>query len=215
MTRCAWIALFGALVAFAQQASAQGADNFSATRRGAGSPLTHTPIVSTDAQAALQTALERYRQIAADGGWPAIDKGVSLRAGDADERVGALRRRLAVEGDLAAAYASGTEFDGNVEDALKRFQGRNGLRASGILNGETLRALNVSAAARLAQLTSSAERLAELLPLTEQGPTCWSTCRATSCRWWPKAACCCTAASSSASPRRPPPWCAPPSVPSI
>jgi murein L,D-transpeptidase YcbB/YkuD len=42
-------------------------------------------------------------------------------------------------------------------------------RASGILNGVTVQALNVPAAARAAQLEHSAERMGELLPRMQAG----------------------------------------------
>ncbi|MDQ4080759.1 MAG: hypothetical protein M3125_08365, partial [Gemmatimonadota bacterium] len=48
---------------------------------------------------ALREQLQRYREIAADGGWPEVPKGPTLRPGDTTEveRLNALRARLAVE----------------------------------------------------------------------------------------------------------------------
>jgi murein L,D-transpeptidase YcbB/YkuD len=186
VTRKIWIVLIGVFSACIHHGLAQGADgNFQGRRgnwpetHGFGSgraggadepPASRAAIISTDALAALQAALRRYRQIATTGGWPEIAKGPSLRTGDTDARVADLRRRLVVEGDLANAYASGTEFDGRLEEALRRYQERNGLRASGVLNGETLDSLNVPVHVRLVQLTRSTEQVAELLPQTEAGP---------------------------------------------
>ena len=121
-----------------------------------------TPIVGHDTQAALQSAIERYRRIVDRGGWQPIPKGPPLRAGDNDERVELLQRRLMAEGDVVVG--GGWGFDSGLEAGLKRFQERHGLRASGIVNGETLAMLNVPAGARLAQLTTSADRIAQLVP---------------------------------------------------
>ncbi len=127
------------------------------------------PLVSARHLAAMRSAADAYSRLAASGGWPTIPKGAQLRAGDADERVASLRRRLAAEAYLRSASGS-SEFDAALEDALKAFQRRHGLRESGILNAETLQALNVPAAARAAQLARSAERVAELLSHTKDGP---------------------------------------------
>src|SRR5262249_51788551 len=54
---------------------------------------------------ALREALERYRTIAAHGGWKPIPGGRPLRRGQRGTRVAALRARLALTGDLGAARA--------------------------------------------------------------------------------------------------------------
>lgn len=113
---------------------------------------------------AARAAAETYRRIAADGGWPAIPKGPQLRGGDSDARVPLLRVRLAAEGYRVPR--SGSNFDGPVEAALKDFQQRHGLRATGILNGETVASLNVPAEARAAELARSVESIAALQPHT-------------------------------------------------
>ena len=48
----------------------------------------------------LQKALARYRAIAAKGGWPSIPSGTRLKPNQQSAAVPALRRRLAIEGDL-------------------------------------------------------------------------------------------------------------------
>jgi murein L,D-transpeptidase YcbB/YkuD len=44
--------------------------------------------------------LRQYRRIADEGGWPSITPGPTLKPGVTDERVGVLRRRLRITGDL-------------------------------------------------------------------------------------------------------------------
>lgn len=118
------------------------------------------PFVGDRTLAATRAAVETYRRVAANGGWPAIPKGQQLRSGDNDARVATLRARLAAEG--YGVPRSGSLFDARVEAALKEFQQRHGLRAAGVLNGETLAALNVPAEVRAAELGRSVEALAAL-----------------------------------------------------
>lgn len=69
-----------------------------------------------------------------------------------------LRKRLIVSEDLAADKASGT-FDEVVAEAVKRFQVRHGLAATGTVTPRTLAALNVPAQKRIRQLEASLERI--------------------------------------------------------
>ncbi|MBV8663849.1 MAG: L,D-transpeptidase family protein, partial [Hyphomicrobiales bacterium] len=71
----------------------------------------------------------------------------------------ALRQRLIASGDLDQVAGMGQTFDSFVEAAVKRFQIRHGIGASGAVNNETIAALNVSAEARLQQLETNIVRL--------------------------------------------------------
>lgn len=107
----------------------------------------------------LRDALARYRDLAAQGGWPAIPDGPTLKAGDSDPRVTALRSRLLVTGELDPALALGEEFDDEVEQAVIRFQQRHGLATDGALGPKTLAALNVTADERVRQIVVNLERM--------------------------------------------------------
>ena len=110
---------------------------------------------------ATAKASERYAAIADAGGWPMVPAGV--KAGAKGPAVLALRRRLAIEGDIEAAKAAARAADTWDEDltaAVKRFQSRMGLRQTGAVAGATLKAMNVPAHERFRQLASSAQRLA-------------------------------------------------------
>jgi murein L,D-transpeptidase YcbB/YkuD len=116
----------------------------------------------------LQSALRRYREIAANGGWPSIPAGPTLRAGTVDARVAPLRRRLAITDDyrgrenkdfaqrddpkLSAAY------DASLEQAVRVFQERHGLAVDGAVGPKTLAALNVPVETRIGQLRLNLER---------------------------------------------------------
>ncbi len=122
----------------------------------------NVPFVSDAAVVALQQGIERYRQIVAAGGWPAVPTGSTIRLGDAGSEVALIRRHLALSGDLAGDNRS-SRFDQEFQDGLGRFQIRNGLRVSGFVDSRTLAALNVSAAERLQQLETNLARVRSLM----------------------------------------------------
>jgi L,D-transpeptidase YcbB len=109
----------------------------------------------------FKNALAEYRALEANGGWPSVPAGPTLKAGMTDARVSALVARLAVTGDLPAeqvAGLSGSLFDETVAAGVQRFQTRHGLAADGAVGAATLAALNVPVAARIAQLRANLER---------------------------------------------------------
>lgn len=104
----------------------------------------------------LRDALVRYNAISMVGGWQTIPGGPTLRPGDSDSRVSMLRRRLALSGDLPeTADAERSDFDTELEFAVKRFQGRNGLTQDGAVGTRTLDMLNIPVEDRLAQLAEN------------------------------------------------------------
>uniref|UniRef100_A0A831UDD2 Peptidoglycan-binding protein n=1 Tax=Geobacter metallireducens TaxID=28232 RepID=A0A831UDD2_GEOME len=107
----------------------------------------------------LRDALGQYRKLTAQGGWPAIPDGPTLKAGDSDPRVTTLRARLIVTGELDPALAEGEEFDDKVAQAVIRFQQRHGLAPDGALGPKTLAALNVTAQERVKQIVVNLERM--------------------------------------------------------
>ncbi len=117
----------------------------------------------------IDRAIATYRALAQRGDGEPLARGKPLRLGDTGARVAALVQRLAIHGDLPhqAASRNRGSFDRNVENAVKRFQLRNGLTPSGQLNSYTRSALNVSLDHRLDQLTRNRNRIAELLLVTE------------------------------------------------
>ncbi|USU08634.1 L,D-transpeptidase family protein [Sphingomonadaceae bacterium OTU29MARTA1] len=104
----------------------------------------------------LKAGLERYRSIAAAGGWSTLAAGPDLAMGATGARVLALRQRLAVED--ADVAASGSSFDAALVEGVRRAQRRYGLNPTGTVAGQTLAALNVPAAARVRQIMANMER---------------------------------------------------------
>ena len=112
----------------------------------------------------IEQAIQRYQQIVQKGGWPAIPTGRLLRIGENDERVVILRRRLIMSGDLSRNTGGDSyTFDDDLEQAVKRFQERHGLRVTGRAELSTISQMNISANARLEQLKLNQRRVRELL----------------------------------------------------
>lgn len=110
---------------------------------------------------ATAAAIEKYEKIVANGGWPVVPEGRLMRVNESDERVPILRRRLRISGDLpkSTRYYSSEEFDSELEEALKRFQTRHGLRPTGRMDRSVYSHVNITAAERLAQLRLNLQRL--------------------------------------------------------
>lgn len=108
----------------------------------------------------LKAALREHRRIAAEGGWKPVPSGPALKPRMRDARVPALRRRLAVTGDLAAVptSVSSVEYDDLLVAAVKVFQQRHGLTPDGTVGEATTRALNVPVEQRIEQIRVTLER---------------------------------------------------------
>jgi len=117
-----------------------------------------TPILSTQTVAATEASIARFQEIVANGGWPAVPP-VQMRLGSNSPAVAALRRRLIVSGDIGPETGASPIFDSYVEAAVRRFQARHGVSETGVVNQQTLTALNVPADIRLRQLETNLIRL--------------------------------------------------------
>ncbi len=107
----------------------------------------------------LREELARLRGVAAAGGWGTVAEGPTLRPGEEDPRVTALRRRLVTGGSLSAEEdAGGRLFDPALAAAVARFQRRHGLEPDSAVGARTVAALNVPVEARIRQLAVNMER---------------------------------------------------------
>lgn len=107
----------------------------------------------------LRAGYAVYARTRAVGGWPPLSAPVDLRLGDGGPFVVALRDRLAVEDASAAQAATDGRFDPALAEAVRRAQQRYGLSPTGVVDADTLAALNVPVEARLAQIRANLERL--------------------------------------------------------
>jgi L,D-transpeptidase YcbB len=105
----------------------------------------------------LVDALERLRTIAANGGWPNVPAGKSIKPGATDPRIPAIRARLAATGEIPEGSNS-TRYDATLRKAVELFQARHRLDTTGVIGKETIGAMNVSAAARADQVRANLER---------------------------------------------------------
>ncbi len=117
------------------------------------------PSLGPDTLQATRKAEERYADIAHDGGWPSVPKSAFHKPNE--KTIRALRRRLAVEGDLTRSAIDRAEWDDELTAALKRFQFRMGIAETGQLSKATLSELNIPARVRADQLAATVERLSE------------------------------------------------------
>ena len=121
----------------------------------------------------LKQALATYRAQERAGGWPALPANTVLKPGQYSPAVAALRKRLPDTADGAAANApaataavkpgqatnvAALTYDPTLEAAVKQFQQDAGLKADGIVRGETLKQLNVPIGTRIDQLILNMER---------------------------------------------------------
>ncbi len=106
---------------------------------------------------ALRAALAQVLHVATLGGWPRLTAGPPLRLGDGSPDVARLRRRLAYELPLDTTSLD-APFDAALLRAVSTFQGRHGIKPTGIVDPPTRAALNVPAAERARTLALNLER---------------------------------------------------------
>lgn len=126
-------------------------------------PKKTLPTLSPSTAQTTEASIANYEAIVAKGGWPevpAIAEGA--RVGVKSAAMPALRKRLAIAGDLELNSGDSQVFDSYVDAAVRRFQVRHGLHPDGIVHDTTLRALNAPADVRLQQLKINAQRLKTL-----------------------------------------------------
>ncbi len=131
------------------------------SRSAAALALSHEPTYDEGTAQRIREAALSYSDIAVRGGWPAIPAEAKFAVGVPGPHDDLLRRRLLISGDLAPDKAS-EPYDDAVAEAVKRFQVRHGLAATGTMTPRTFAALNVPVQKRIKQLEASLERLADM-----------------------------------------------------
>ena len=121
--------------------------------------MSATPVFDEGTYQRIKETLLAYAAIQVRGGWPAIPVNTNLASKVAGPAVALLRKRLVISDDLAPQFEAGDAYDAALVDAVKHFQLRHGLNATGIVDPQTLHALNVPVATRIKQLDASLERL--------------------------------------------------------
>lgn len=109
----------------------------------------------------IKAAIDRYQDYVDRGGWPRVPATPMLKPGDYHRSVPAIRARLVFEGARLAPDSRllNDMYDDELVIAVKKFQRRHSLAADGIVGPRTLRAMNITAEARLKQINVALERL--------------------------------------------------------
>jgi murein L,D-transpeptidase YcbB/YkuD len=126
-------------------------------------PALGSPTLAARNIEATRAAIAKYQAITGQGGWPMVPAKV-MKPGQRGQEVEILQRRLEISGDLYGQSVPG-EYDAAVVVAVKNFQARHGLPATGVIDSKaTIQALNTPAYLRLAQLQASLKRLQSVAP---------------------------------------------------
>jgi murein L,D-transpeptidase YcbB/YkuD len=131
------------------------------SRSAAALALSHEPTFDEGTAQRIKEAALSYSDLAVRGGWPVISADAKFVSGVQGPYDDLLRQRFLISGDLAPDKASGP-YDDVVAEAVKRFQVRHGLAATGTVTPRTLAALNVPVQKRIKQLEASLERLGNM-----------------------------------------------------
>ena len=121
--------------------------------------LSHEPTFDEGTAQRIKEAALSYSDLAVRGGWPIIPADAKFTLGVAGPNDDLLRKRLLISGDLAPDKPATGPYDEAVAEAVKRFQVRHGLAATGTVTPRTLAALNIPVQKRIKQLEASLERL--------------------------------------------------------
>lgn len=107
----------------------------------------------------LRELLSSFNAMARRGRWGTVPAGPALKGGDIGRRVFALKNRLWFSGELVSRSGAGSdEFDSTLADAVRGFQKRHGLEASGVADSACIVALNVPLEDRIEQIKINMER---------------------------------------------------------
>ena len=108
----------------------------------------------------LKEALEKYKNMEKQGGWPQVPDGPTLRPGQHGARILTLRHRLHKTQDLLKneTVAPPDQMDDDLIEAVRRFQQRHGLKVDGLVGKKTLAQLNLPMQERIRQIQLNLER---------------------------------------------------------
>ena len=109
----------------------------------------------------MQKELTRYLEIRRSGGWEPIHLSKKINPGKSDRAVYSLRERLRATGDYVSCDESDEEnrYDKCLQEAVKHFQKRNGLKEDGVVGPGTVGVLNKSVSERITTIRLNLDRL--------------------------------------------------------
>jgi murein L,D-transpeptidase YcbB/YkuD len=110
----------------------------------------------------LEQSLPRYRRLAEDPSLQPVPVADAFKEGEIYAGLPQLRRLLIATGDLEESEAGptgSTRYEGEIVEAVKRFQARHGRTVDGIVGPATLESLNVPFEERVEQIELAMERM--------------------------------------------------------
>lgn len=134
-------------------------DEFDARGSAKGSVASTQPIFSPQTITHIEAAIQDYKTISLNGGWPVVPANKKLRLGASSGAVASMRKRLIISGDLSSRAGISNQFDSYVDAAVRRFQKRHGLPPDGVVGRYTFAAMNIPVSIRLGQLETNLVRL--------------------------------------------------------
>ena len=109
---------------------------------------------------ALKKTLEKYIALEKEEGWEPLALSGRLKVGRSYSVVPALRRRLALSGDIVVCdEEEGSVYDKCLKKSLIHFQKRHGLVAKGVIEKNTIAALNTPLSERIKQIRLNLDRI--------------------------------------------------------
>ena len=105
---------------------------------------------------ALSKALDALQGQKEKGGWATVPS--IAKPGSSGPAVAALRSRLAMSGHFKGDPAASNTYDTDVEAAVKSFQELHSIRATGIVDQQTIAAMNVPLDTRIRQVALNLQR---------------------------------------------------------
>jgi murein L,D-transpeptidase YcbB/YkuD len=106
----------------------------------------------------LRKKLVDFQLIAQGGGWPPVAGGKPLKLEASGKRVERMRTRLEFTGDIEYVEQKRAVFDTGLEDAVKRYQARHGMKPDGTAGRRVIVSMNIPASDRVRQIEVNMER---------------------------------------------------------
>lgn len=107
----------------------------------------------------LKKKLAEYRKYESEGGWDSIPTGATIKSGNRDERLVALRKRLLITNEMEPYQpADSMVYDARLVEIMKGVQKKYGIEADGNIGKGTLEALNLPVDYRIQQIRANLER---------------------------------------------------------
>ena len=116
----------------------------------------------------LKDKLGDYYGIYKKGGWPVITAGKkSYKKGATTPEIASIKKRLQLSGDISQEDTTQI-FNDTLEQGIKKFQQRHGLKTNGIVDKATLKEMNIPVTYRIQQLLINMDRM-RWLPVQPEG----------------------------------------------